>query len=91
MTITNEDIIATETHTITYKNKPLILTINKLKELNTSGSEQILIVAVNGMSCCVTGINKRYTFFLTEKRTITFSSQELDSILIGFIRKYRYA
>tara|TARA_A100001201_G_scaffold64128_2_gene60444 strand:+ start:225 stop:527 length:303 start_codon:yes stop_codon:yes gene_type:complete len=89
MTITNEEIKVTETHTITYKNKNLVLTINKLKELNTSGSEQILIVAPNGMSCCVTGINRSYTFG-AGKRTITFSSEELDSILIGFIRKYRY-
>ena len=89
MTITNEEIKATETHKITYKNKNLVLKINKLRELNTSGAEQILIVAPNGMSCCVTGIRRNYTFGVG-KRTITFSNEELDSIIIGFIRKYRY-
>ena len=82
------NIKATETHTITYKNKDLSLKFDVTT--SKSGATQLIITAQNGMATEVTGIDYNYRFE-AGRRHITFASKELDNLIISLIRKYRYA
>ena len=79
----------TEQHNITYKGKQVSIKFEMLRELSTSGADQIRMTLPNGMTCTVTGIDWSYRFEY-KRHKFDLKSEELNEIIIKMIRKYRY-
>ena len=78
-----------ESHNITYKGKQVSIKFEMLRELSTSGADQIRMTLPNGMTCTVTGIDWSYRFEY-KRHKFDLKSEELNEIIIKMIRKYRY-